>query len=156
MSKGILIAIVVLALLIFVVTNAEAAPVQPLPGGSNLDTLSAGAQVFASAIAFAEGFGVAGKTPTTHNNPGDLTDGQGNVRSFGSVVDGQNALASQVSAMLAGIAPYSQLASIADTANTYVGTSDAANWASNVVYYFRNNGYPDVSTDTTLGQIANL
>jgi hypothetical protein len=94
----------------------------------------------ASAIANAEGYGVAGAIPTLANNPGDLVLGnQGNgtlgsgITVFGSVQEGWDALTNQLTKIASGAsANYSPDESISQIGETWAG---GGSWASNVATF---------------------
>jgi hypothetical protein len=93
----------------------------------------------ADAIAFAEGYFVAGSRPRRNNNPGDLeTDLTGKAAGwdgpyvvYATPADGQEALERQVTLMFGGSHVYSPSMSIAEVAKHYTATEQEA-WARNV------------------------
>lgn len=94
-------------------------------------------QAFAEAIAFAEGFYVAGSRPARNNNPGDLTltgdlgkDGMYGV--WSTLQAGWDALYHMLQRDLSGNSTiYSPDMTIQEFANKYTATDQTA-WASNV------------------------
>ena len=129
-----------------------------LAGGAVL-TLPPGTQnpivtMFANAIAFAEGFFVAGSRSQRNNNPGDVTDSFGQATTgqdgpfpiFATVQDGWDALYEQVYLMFyGGSKHYNSSMTIAQVGAIYANGDP--NWANNVA---ANLG---VTTDTTLNQL---
>jgi hypothetical protein len=106
-------------------------------------------QKIARAIAVAErGAAEINSGTIARNNPGDIEDGNGNLIVYPTLQDGWNALYHQVSLMFCGSQYYDPSMSIAQIAQTYVGTSDWSNWANNVANQL------GVSPDTPLSQIT--
>lgn len=103
---------------------------------------------FASAIAYAEGFGKPGTIPTVRNNPGDLTDSTtGAIISYDTPDDGWSALYHQVYLMFyGGSAHYNASMSILQIGQIYA--ADWVNWVNNV------SSYLGVSADTKLSELA--
>lgn len=111
---------------------------------------------FSDAIAYAEGFYVAGSRPARNNNPGDLTQalGAGAVVGmdgpfvvYASAADGWADLKLQVQKMLDGTSRYYNASmSILEIAERYTATQ-AAEWAANVA------GRLGVSVDSTLNAL---
>ena len=93
----------------------------------------------ADAIAFAEGFGVAGSRPRRNNNPGDLdrdltgkaVGWDGPYAIYATEQDGRDALEKQVRLMFAGSRIYRPSMTIAEIAARYTATDQAA-WALSV------------------------
>jgi hypothetical protein len=93
----------------------------------------------ADAIAFAEGFFVAGSRPRRNNNPGDLEKDltgkavgrDGSYAVYATPEDGQEALERQVKLMFGGSHVYSPDMSIAEVARHYTSTEQDV-WARNV------------------------
>lgn len=121
-------------------------------GGAGLAITPAIVQKIGNAIAIAENGSAAiqsGNVP--NNNPGNITDGQGNLMSYASLSDGWAALYNQVQLILSGSSPYypgGGSMTIAQVAAVYVGTSDAPNWAHNVAAVL------GVSINTPLDQVS--
>lgn len=98
---------------------------------SQASILSPSITAVARAISQAEGYGVAGAIPTVRNNPGDLTDITGSVRTFPSASDGWNALYAQLQKIVDGTSSYYTL----DMSWRQMGQIWAGgdgNWAVNV------------------------
>ena len=117
-------------------------------------------QAFATAIAHAEGFYVAGSVPQRANNPGDLTDdgdvGNGFIQTSGpmgakitvysTVEDGWAALTKKVARMLNGASHvYTPDLTILEVGMKYAGSAE---WAANVAARL------GVDTRTTLAEYA--
>ena len=87
----------------------------------------------AEAIARAEGYGVPGAIPTVRNNPGNIKDASGRIRTYPTVGDGWDALYRQVLLMLTGESRwYRPEMTIAEVARIYTGESTYMDWARNV------------------------
>jgi hypothetical protein len=118
-------------------------------GSEVLTNYSPSIQLFARAIAAAEGFGTPGSLPTQCNNPGDLTAGDwgdtGQYRTSASGAQiivypapetGWAALCEKLQNIAnGGSSAYSAGMTIAQMAAVYVGTSNYMTWASNVAAY---------------------
>lgn len=124
-------------------------------GGGGVGLSEVIVRKIAEAIAFAEGYYVAGSVPSRLNNPGDLTvditgraiGQQGIYQVYSSAQDGWEALYTQVRLMFAGSHIYNPLMTIAEIASHYT-TTQQAEWAANVA---RRLG---VSINTRLSEIA--
>ena|SRR5215831_14858030 len=132
---------------------AVAAPMTPPANGNPILPFPRVVIVLAQAIAFAEGFYVAGSKPQRQNNPGSLTSGSGTILSYATAEDGWNALYDQVQAMFTGQSVYYNVSmSISSVAYWYAdGAHDpqgATNWARNVASQL------GVTPDTTLATLA--
>jgi len=112
----------------------------------------------ADAIAFAEGYYVAGSRAAVNNNPGNLTvdiTGQGigtdgMFIKYANPTDGFNALYKQVEMMIMGTSAfYNPSMSIAEIAKRYASTTpdEWINWANNVAARL------GVSPETTLNDL---
>jgi hypothetical protein len=107
------------------------------------------------AIAFAEGYSIPGSRPHRNNNPGDLErdpTGKGIGHDgpyviYASAEDGREALEHQVRLMFGGSHIYKPSMTIAEVAEHYASTDQAA-WGKNVAAYL---GVPPA---TRLNQIA--
>lgn len=115
-----------------VVVSGAAAGASPTLGA----VYSAQAVTFGQAIAVAEGTVNADGSLNTNslgislNNPGDIEDSSGRLRSFATIGDGWNALYSQADAMLSGTSRiYRPSMTIAQAAFLYTGNDNAMNWA---------------------------
>lgn len=98
---------------------------------SPISTMTSQIQSIAQAIATAEGFGVAGAIPTVRNNPGDITDGSGNILTFANAADGWNALYNLLQNIQAGTSKYYNTGmSWVQMGQIYAGGDP--NWAVNV------------------------
>jgi hypothetical protein len=145
--------LLVLGLVVLVGGSAMAGfidSISPTPGDVPQPDL---VQRIAEAIANAEGFYVANSIPSKRNNPGNLTDPTGAIRSFPSTSDGWSALFQQISLILYGGSQYYTAGmTIAQVSYIYAnGQYDpqgAANWARNV------SNYLGVSTDTPMNQLT--
>ena len=101
---------------------------------------------FASAIANAEGYGVAGAIPTVNNNPGDLVS-NGSVTSYSTPEAGQSALMSKLSNIFSGNSKvYSPSMTLSQMGSTWANGD--SNWASNVAKYL------GVSPSSVIGDIV--
>lgn len=103
----------------------------------------------AMAIAIAErGSAEIDSGSVANNNPGDIMS-DGSMIVYPTLDAGWNALYNQVGLFLSGGSGtrYSPDMSISQIAQTYVGTSDWPNWATNVANYL------GVSTDTPIGSV---
>jgi hypothetical protein len=86
---------------------------------------------FENAIAQEEGYYVEGSLPNTLNNPGDLTDGNGNLINFPTTMDGWNALTQKLTNVQQGASKvYSPSQTLEQFENTYTGGDPNA--ASNI------------------------
>ena len=111
-------------------------------GGMVISNREAIIQRIARAIAFAEGFPVAGSRPARNHNPGNLTldltgkavgmDGMYVV--YSNDVDGFEALEKQVRLMFGGSRIYHAGMTIMDIARRYT-TTEQNSWARNVAHY---------------------
>ena len=87
----------------------------------------------AEAIARAEGYGVPGAIPTVRNNPGNIKDSSGAIKTYPTVGDGWDALYRQVTLMLTGESRwYKPEMTIAEVARIYTGEASYMDWARNV------------------------
>lgn len=125
-----------LFLIYLIVSQADTAagPDIPDPGDTGVDETKV--QQFARAIATAEGYGLAGAIPTTHNNPGDL-ERLGEKIQYPDAQTGWAALYAQVRRIFTGHSLYyGPTMTIQQIANKYVAggqqTPDAEAWAANV------------------------
>ena len=110
----------------------------------------------AEAIAFAEGFYVAGSRPARNHNPGDMTldlvgkaigkDGPFVVYATDS--DGWSNLYAQVEAWLNGDSAHADSTSTITDISLFYTTTDQTAWATNVANHL------GVSTDTAIGEVA--
>jgi hypothetical protein len=107
--------------------------------GTPIGDFSPQAVLFGQAIAVAEGTVNrdgslnTGSLGIQLNNPGDLEDSSGQLRSFATIEDGWNALYSQADAMLNGTSRiYRQNMTIAQAAYLYTGNDHAIAWATAV------------------------
>ena len=112
--------------------------------------------LFAQAIARAEGTVDANGMLTNsvgaaQNNPGDLEDANGNLRTYATPEDGWNALYNQASVMLYGPSRiYNPNMTLASAAYLYTGADNQSSWARTVA------GVLGVSITTTLEQIGGM
>jgi hypothetical protein len=119
---------------------------------SRVKATSPGVQVFAEAIAAAEGYGVPGAIPTVRNNPGDLKLSGGVITTFATPSEGWAALYRQIELMRDGrSAYYSPTMTLADVSRVWTATEQSA-WLSNVIHAMRVRGY-DVSPLSVLRDI---
>ncbi len=119
-------------------------------------TVSDGIKAVAEAIARAEGFYVAGSITARANNPGNLKIGdRGNgvidgKTVFATAQDGWNALYRQLLLIRDGKSRnFKPTDTWREFARTWVGTSDADNWAANVT-----NRLGAATTDSVGGYLA--
>ena len=119
-----------------------------------LDTVSTGAsgaasvltELLAEAIATAEGFYQSGSLAQRQQNPGNLTDSSGTIRTFATLADGWSALYTQIDAMLSNqSAKYNSGMSLSQIGDIYANHDP--NWSKNV------SAYIGVSPDTTLDEL---
>ena len=111
----------------------------------------------ADAIAFAEGYLVAGSRPHRNNNPGDLERDltgkgigwDGPYVIYASAEDGREALEHQVRLMFAGSHIYKPSMTIAEVARHFTAT-DSEIWARNVAHHLK------VTPETRLDRIATV
>lgn len=107
-------------------------------------------------IARAEGFGIAGAIPTTHNNPGDVTDGSGNKLSFNTVADGFKALYANVLGAFNGTSSYYTPAmTLQQFAETWTGGDQADSWIATVLSVVNSELGLSLTPDNTLQDVAN-
>lgn len=106
-------------------------------------------------IAKAEGFGIPGKIPTTHNNPGDVTDGNGNKLQFASVADGFRALYDNVLGAFRGTSQYySPQMTLRDFAETWTGGDQASSWLATVLSVVNEQLGSALTPNNTLQDVA--
>lgn len=106
-------------------------------------------------IAQAEGFGIPGAIPTTHNNPGDITDGSGNKLQFATVSEGFAALYRNVMGAFTGVSTYySPGMTIAQFAQTWTGGDQADSWAATVLAVVNAKLGTSLTPDNTLQDLA--
>lgn len=132
---------------------------------SNVNT---SVQLFAQAIATAEGFfaqGASPNIPQQANNPGDLTAGDvddtgiyivasGGIQiiQYATVDDGWTALYQKLNNILNGLSQsYNSNMTLAQFAQTYSGSSNGT-WMTNVMTFLNNNGV-QVNSSMTLSEI---
>lgn len=134
---------------------------------SGLLVTGGGIQLFAQAIGFAEGFGIAGKVPTLANNPGDLSKGDfGDTGKYLTAGDGEqvivypdaatgwNNLYKKLQNILNGNSRiYEPSMTIYAMGNIYAGS--ASIWSNSVVTYLNQHGRPDVTAQTPLSAVLN-
>jgi hypothetical protein len=101
--------------------------------------------LFANAVAKAEGFFSPGSLPSRTNNPGDINTYTGRTTSYPTTQAGWDALTNQVELMLGGSAVYNPTMTLAQAGAIYSGGDP--NWAKNVAASL------GVSVNATLGQI---
>jgi hypothetical protein len=145
-AVGIAIALVGIALLLSQLGSASASGDAPAGGGGTATVrstvpLNSKIQALASAIATAEGFGVAGDVPTRANNPGDLVFGdQGNgvansegVTIYPDLQTGWGALYYELNLIFSGASKvYSTAMSFQQFAQTWTGGDNYGAWAQTV------------------------
>lgn len=113
--------------------------------GDILGGVSPKIEALAQAIARAEGFGREGQIPTLRNNPGDITDLSGQIKTFPSAADGWQALYDYLGRMAEGSHPaYSPSMTFAQIGLVYAGGDP--NWARNVASFL------GISPDWTLAE----
>jgi hypothetical protein len=125
-------------------------------GGALTMSVTPNVQKIAEAIAFAEGFYVAGSRPARNHNPGDMTadligksvghDGPFVVYSTDD--DGWENLRRQISLWLYGGSSHATPDSTITDLSEFYTTTDQTAWAANVANHL------GVSTDTSIGEIA--
>jgi hypothetical protein len=116
-------------------------------------SVPSGVQALAQAIALAEGWGLSNDIGTARNNPGNLTDGTGQIRTFDTVDQGWSALYELLQRITAGSSTYySPAMTIEQMASVYTST-ESSSWAGNVAYGLQQQGYATVTTQTTIGAI---
>jgi hypothetical protein len=137
------------ALALYIVNAAQ--------GGLGIVTYTKAVTLLGQAISQegAEGFGPPNALPTKNNNPGDLTDGMGNLLAFPSVDAGWDALYSHISGWFSGISTsyntgltFTQLSQIYTGSNT--APSDQEQWAQTVVDYLNANANLSLTVNNTL------
>ena len=102
----------------------------------------------AQAIANAEGFGQPGAIPTVRNNPGDIENLSGVVKTYDTVQDGWNALYDYIQRMIDGTWIYNTGQTWAQIGGIYSGTPGGP-WATNVASFL------GVDVNSTLGDYVN-
>jgi hypothetical protein len=151
------VVIIVAVLVLAAIATAAEASMVPEPTGGYSDAIKR----LASAIAFAEGFGIPGAIPTRANNPGDLvipgwTGGQlgaEKISVFESPAEGWNRLYRQLWLIQSGKSSvYTVNMTIAQMAARWTAT-EPNHWASNVVSYLVNHGRSDTTIQTTIGSV---
>jgi hypothetical protein len=115
----------------------------------------AGLDLFASAIAIAEGFGVPGAIPTVRHNPGNLKlDGQ-TITTFPNDEAGWEALRRQLRLIRDGQSRYyTPTMTIAEMGRVWTTTEQSA-WSANVMLALRGHGLRDVTLETPLSRMLN-
>ncbi|MGH3237214.1 MAG: hypothetical protein ACRDOH_28930 [Streptosporangiaceae bacterium] len=108
-------------------------------------------------IAQAEGFGIPGAIPTTHNNPGDITDGNGNKLQFPDVSAGFQALYNNVLGSLNGTSGYYYPSmTLAGFADAWTGGDSTEDWLNTVLSVFNSQTGASLTADNTLQDVANV
>lgn len=125
-------------------------------GGAIPTVTSSNVQRIAEAIAFAEGFYVAGSRPARNHNPGDMTldlihksvgmDGAFVVYSTDD--DGWENLYRQISLWLSGGSSHATASSTISDISQFYTTTDQTAWATNVANQL------GVSLETPIGEVA--
>jgi hypothetical protein len=125
-------------------------------------------QVFAQAIAFAEGAidinanPIPNVIPTVRNNPGDLEEGGGDAQSpityFPTPAAGWAALYAELALIQSGNAFIAYGQPLAQFAVAWTGNDNAASWTTNVIFYLDSYGIVDktglaVSPQTLVSEI---
>jgi hypothetical protein len=131
-----------------------------MPDITPTSVMATGIETLAGAIAFAEGYGAsADNAPTRANNPGSLkllntpVTGTEGISTFPTPDDGWSALMAQLSLIRNGASHvYTPDMTIRDVAMHWTDT-DVDPWASNVVAYLNDHGYPGATVDTTVGAV---
>jgi hypothetical protein len=116
---------------------------------------NAGIGLFAQAIAFAEGFGIAGAIPTVRHNPGDLEYHGDTPDTYTDDAAGWQALYLHLEKVADGRGipyGYSPDMTIDAFGRRYTATEQDA-WIANVVAYLNANGRPDVGPATSLAGV---
>ena len=134
---------------------AEAAPGDGAPGDGTPAGPDPRVKRIAAAIAIAErGAAEIASGAIKRNNPGDLTDGAGNLAVYPTLGAGWQALYDQIARILNGSSPYypgGPAMSITDVGYVYAdGVDDpsgASNWAANV------SSVLGVDPSTPIGQV---
>lgn len=143
-----------------VTSNPNAPAIQQQIVPTNPSTWPSGDRIWdcCRAIAFAEGYNVAGSVPARLNNPGDLSDGMqtfgsefhsgSNVTKFPTAVTGWTWLYAKLRNAITGVSSvYSGDMSWRDIGRKWAGNSDA--WTNNVTTAL------GVSPDSTLNDYVN-
>lgn len=108
-------------------------------------------------IAKAEGFGIEGKIPTTHNNPGDVTDSSGNKIWFDSVVQGYDALYRQIELAVSGNSQYYYPSmTLSQFAQVWTGGDNWQDWINTVLDTVNSKLGTNLTQDNTLADLANV
>lgn len=116
----------------------------------------ANVQKIAEAIAFAEGFYVAGSRPARNHNPGDMTAdlvGRGIGKDgpfvvYETDVDGWANLYAQINKWLSGSSSHATSDSTISDISSFYTANDQAAWATNVANQL------GVSIDTPIGKVV--
>ena len=127
--------------------------VENMTKGTTMRARSGSFFAFANAIAFAEGFGVAGAIPTVRNNPGDLKlpSSFPEITTFASPALGWEALYRQLDYIRVGGSLYQPTMTIGQVARVWTATEQTA-WTNNVLASMRSQGYA-VNADTIIGDV---